>query len=277
MTANFSLRPAPKEIERFSQGLVLISEDPISFPTSIPGASIFLADEKIRTYLKPDYVIVFGRTTLSRSINSFIAQADSQYVIDKKSQKVDPARSASKIFTSIPQLEIENITESYRRDFEIAAKNSELNLNWSESQVAKIFAEEIPDGSAVFIGSSRPIRDVEGFAAPRTGLNIFANRGLAGIDGNISTIFGIAEKFKNTYALIGDLTFLHDLSALISAPKNSCKIFVVENNGGGIFSTLPQAGVDGFEKIFGTPHNQSLSKIISGLKSPVFTSSDLKN
>ena len=87
---------------------------------------------------------------------------------------------------------------------------------------------------------------------------------MAGIDGNISTIFGIAEKFSTTYAILGDLAFLHDISALASVPKKNLKIFVIDNNGGGIFSTLPQASAKNFEKLFGTPHNLELSKIVSG-------------
>ncbi|CAB4947878.1 MAG: hypothetical protein F2853_01095 [Actinobacteria bacterium] len=121
----------------------------------------------------------------------------------------------------------------------------------------------LPTGSAFFVGSSRPIRDIEAFAAPRSGIEVFANRGLAGIDGNLSTIFGISNHFKNSYAVIGDLTFLHDLTALLAPPKNNLTIFVIDNNGGGIFSTLPQSGVAGFEEIFATPQNQNLEKIIS--------------
>ena len=75
---------------------------------------------------------------------------------------------------------------------------------------------------------------------------------------------GISEQFQETFAVIGDLTFLHDLTALIDPTKNNCKIFVVDNNGGGIFSTLPQSGVQGFERIFGTPHGKEIEKIIEG-------------
>jgi 2-succinyl-5-enolpyruvyl-6-hydroxy-3-cyclohexene-1-carboxylate synthase len=139
-----------------------------------------------------------------------------------------------------------------------------MSLEWSEGKFAEILGSELPDDSALFVGSSRPIRDIEGFAKPRNGLSIFANRGLAGIDGNLSTVFGMAEEFKSTFAVLGDLTFLHDLTALVSPSKSDCRIFVINNGGGGIFSTLPQAGVNGFEKIFGTPHGQDLSKIISG-------------
>ena len=122
----------------------------------------------------------------------------------------------------------------------------------------------IPDESALFIGSSRPIRDIEAFAKPRSGIEVFANRGLAGIDGNISTIFGVSEKFNKTFAILGDLALLHDISAFTNASKSNLRIFVIDNNGGGIFSTLPQSNVNNFEKLFGTPHNLDLSSVISG-------------
>jgi 2-succinyl-5-enolpyruvyl-6-hydroxy-3-cyclohexene-1-carboxylate synthase len=253
------------EIEEFASNLLVISEDPLSFKEAIPHASIFLADEKVREFLKADYVIVIGRTTLSRSINAYISMAGKQYVIDKRIKSVDTNRSADKLFENLPELDIQDISESYRRDFETASKNSVQQLEWSEQAFAKVFAEALPEGAALFIGSSRPIRDIEGFAASRNGISVFANRGLAGIDGNISTVFGLSEYFDKTYAVLGDLTFLHDISALVSPTSNAnCKIFVIDNNGGGIFSTLPQAGVNGFDKIFGTPHGKDLVKIVEG-------------
>ena len=252
------------EIENFAQNLPIISEDPLSFKSAIPHASIFLADEKVCDYLKPDYVLVIGRTTLSRSINSFINTATQQYIVDKRVKTIDTKRSGTKLFENLPELEVTDVAESYRRDLELASKNSNLTLTWSEQLFAQIFAKELPEESAVFVGSSRPIRDIEGFASPRSNISVFANRGLAGIDGNLSTVFGISEHFRETFAVIGDLTFLHDLTALIDPTKNNCKIFVVDNDGGGIFSTLPQSGVQGFERIFGTPHGKEIEKIIEG-------------
>jgi len=122
----------------------------------------------------------------------------------------------------------------------------------------------LPDSSAFFVGSSRPVRDVEAFCQPRGGLEVFANRGLAGIDGNISTIFGVAKEHETTYAILGDLTFLHDISALSNAANENVRIYVIDNNGGGIFSTLPQAGVENFDQLFGTPHNLDLVKVCAG-------------
>jgi 2-succinyl-5-enolpyruvyl-6-hydroxy-3-cyclohexene-1-carboxylate synthase len=79
---------------------------------------------------------------------------------------------------------------------------------------------------------------------------------------------------------LGDLTFLHDISALVNLPKVNLTIFVLDNNGGGIFSTLPHAGAKGFETIFGTAHNNDLARIARGFGIPadrVKTSSDLKS
>jgi 2-succinyl-5-enolpyruvyl-6-hydroxy-3-cyclohexene-1-carboxylate synthase len=135
---------------------------------------------------------------------------------------------------------------------------------WSEQRAISVITQLIPDGSALFVGSSRPVRDIEAFAAPRRGIDTFANRGLAGIDGNISCAFGIALQYQQSYAILGDLTFLHDISALVNPVDANLTIFIIDNNGGGIFDTLPQANVNGFEKIFGTPHGLDLARVIAG-------------
>jgi 2-succinyl-5-enolpyruvyl-6-hydroxy-3-cyclohexene-1-carboxylate synthase len=136
---------------------------------------------------------------------------------------------------------------------------------WSEQVVAREIAATIPKGTALFISSSRPIRDIEGFAGARNGVETFANRGLAGIDGNISTALGIASQRTATIAVLGDLGFLHDLTGLIQQEQINLKIFVIDNDGGGIFSTLSQRGVDGFEDVFGTPHGLDIPAIASAM------------
>ena len=131
--------------------------------------------------------------------------------------------------------------------------------------MARTLAANIKNGTTLFVSSSRPVRDIEAFATARTGIETFANRGLAGIDGNISTAMGIATARIATIAVLGDLSFLHDLTGLIHSEKPNLLILVVDNNGGGIFSTLTHRGSDGFESIFGTPHNLDLAVIASAL------------
>ena len=157
---------------------------------------------------------------------------------------------------------------------ELAAAETK-NLVWSEQTAIKSICESLTSMSALFVGSSRPVRDIEAFAKFQSGILVFANRGLAGIDGNISTVFGIAQEHETTNSIMGDLTFLHDISALTNTPKENLRIFVIDNNGGGIFSTLPQAGSNGFEQVFGTPHNLDLVKVISGFGVSVGRVSDL--
>jgi 2-succinyl-5-enolpyruvyl-6-hydroxy-3-cyclohexene-1-carboxylate synthase len=135
----------------------------------------------------------------------------------------------------------------------------------ARAPAAPTIAATTPNDTALFISSSRPIRDIEGFAQPRSGIHTYANRGLAGIDGNISTALGVAYGHKATIALLGDLSFLHDVTGLINKEGINCRFIVINNDGGGIFSTLPQRGVNGFETVFGTPHGLNPAAIAEAM------------
>ena len=245
----------------------VISEDPLSFPEAISHAALFLASPAIRKNLVPETVVVVGRTTLSRPINALIASAKTQIVIDPRMATVDTYRVADQRFIAAPKVVSKPADpdwhEQWRKlSLRTAKLVSEIS-NWSESALARELAVEL--SGAVFIASSRPIRDLESFATPRTGIETFANRGLAGIDGNISTALGIATARPSATAIIGDLAFLHDLTGLVGNTSANLRIIAINNDGGGIFSTLPQANVAGFETVFGTPHGLDLEKIAAGL------------
>jgi len=260
-----------EEVNAFADqlGWPLVSEDPLSLKNVIAHASLFLSSTAISKELTPKTVIVFGRTTLSRSINTFIATADKQIVIDSRIATVDTDRYADKRFTQIPTLESNSADqewlEKWQKFSERTSKELEKVTQWSEPVLARTVASNLKNGTALFISSSRPVRDIEAFATARSGVETFANRGLAGIDGNISTAMGIATARTSTIAVLGDLSFLHDLTGLIHGDKPNLLILVVDNNGGGIFSTLAHRGSDGFESIFGTPHNLDLSAIATSL------------
>ena len=245
----------------------VIAEDPLSFPDAISHAALFLTSPAIRKNLSPETAVIIGRTTLSRSVNALIASAKSQIVIDPRMATVDTYRVADQRFIAAPKVVSKPADPEWHEQWQkLSQRTSKLVSdisNWSESSLARELAKQL--SGSVFIASSRPIRDLESFASVRTGVETFANRGLAGIDGNISTALGIATARQSATAIIGDLAFLHDLTGLIGNTLANLRIIAINNDGGGIFSTLPQANVAGFETVFGTPHGLDLEKISVGL------------
>jgi 2-succinyl-5-enolpyruvyl-6-hydroxy-3-cyclohexene-1-carboxylate synthase len=253
-------------------GWPVIAEDPLTFKNAISHASVFLTSKTIAEDLAPDTVVVIGRTTLSRSINAFIKMARKEIVIDPRMATVDSDRMANQKFLQLPKVEVQpadaDYAEKWQKYSQRAAKMVGDISQWSEALIAREIGSAIPAGTSLFVSSSRPIRDLEGFAIARDGVETFANRGLAGIDGNISTALGIASQRTSTVAVLGDLGFLHDLTGLIHNEVINLKIFVINNDGGGIFSTLSQRGVDGFEDVFGTPHGKDLAAIANAMGVP---------
>lgn len=116
----------------------------------------------------------------------------------------------------------------------------------------------------VVVASSMPVRDVEWFGAARQQASVWSNRGANGIDGTVATAIGIARaEGRPVVVLLGDVALLHDASSLTALARRDVevKIVVVDNDGGGIFSFLPQASsldVSRFEQLFGTPHGTDL-------------------
>ncbi|HEY4608620.1 MAG TPA: thiamine pyrophosphate-dependent enzyme, partial [Ilumatobacteraceae bacterium] len=140
----------------------------------------------------------------------------------------------------------------------------------SEPGVAHAITASVPPGGHLVVASSMPVRDVEWFGTPRSDIRVHANRGANGIDGTIATAIGVAlGSGEPTAVLLGDVAFCHDSSSLTAlAGRNlDLTIVVVDNDGGAIFSFLPQAATlptDTFELLFGTPHGTDIVDVARG-------------
>ena len=145
----------------------------------------------------------------------------------------------------------------------------------NEPAIARAVFAGIPDHGLLYASSSMPIRDVDAFGGHRgdgSSVTVLANRGANGIDGVISSALGAAAYGAPVTALVGDVAALHDLNAIATTVRLDLPvtIVVVHNDGGGIFSFLPQADPtrfdpDVFERHLGTPHATDFGAVATAL------------
>jgi 2-succinyl-5-enolpyruvyl-6-hydroxy-3-cyclohexene-1-carboxylate synthase len=145
--------------------------------------------------------------------------------------------------------------------------------------VAREVSAAVPPGGQLFVGASNPIRDLDLMAARyEVGARrkVLANRGLSGIDGTVSSAIGAAlvRPGERTLLLVGDVTFLHDMTGLVigpAEPRPDLTIVVVNDDGGSIFASLEQGGpsyAGSFERLFGTPHGVDLAALCAATRTP---------
>ena len=146
-----------------------------------------------------------------------------------------------------------------------------------EGAVARALTSAVPAGTLVLAGSSMPVRDVDAFLpASARELRVIGNRGANGIDGLLSTTLGAAAvQDRPVVGVVGDIAFLHDLTALAAGTRLrlDATVVLVDNDGGGIFSFLPQGSAErpelglpaDYETLFGTPHGLDLGPVVTAL------------
>ncbi|MFT3860839.1 2-succinyl-5-enolpyruvyl-6-hydroxy-3-cyclohexene-1-carboxylic-acid synthase [Micropruina sp.] len=208
-------------------------------------------------------VVVFGHPTLSRPVNRLLARPDVELiVVSAGADWIDPGWRATRIVPWVEPAAGDPVwlQRWMSADARLgAALDGVLDAQpmLTGPTVAAVVGASVGRG-VLMLGSSQPVRDAD--LAPLSAQTVFANRGLAGIDGTVSTAVGIALARQQPVTLLcGDLTFLHDangLAAGLGEQRPDLRIVVADDGGGGIFATLEYGDpryADAFERVFGTP------------------------
>ena len=235
-----------------------------------------LRSDAARAALRPDVVLRLGEPPASRVVNEWFAASGAEQIVVAGTGWSDPDATAAVVVRSAPAGLVGAVDGSapaapgmWLGHWQAAASAAAMvvaegrSAQPNEPDVTRDLVAALPDGGQLVVSSSMPIRDLERYAVPRAGLRVLANRGANGIDGVVSTAVGAALTGRPTALLIGDIAFLHDSNGLLGAAQRGVDLVavVVDNDGGGIFSFLPQATTlpgDRFETLFGTPHGLDL-------------------
>jgi 2-succinyl-5-enolpyruvyl-6-hydroxy-3-cyclohexene-1-carboxylate synthase len=250
--------------------------------TGIGAYDTFLAAAQIP---EANLIIRFGDVPLSKSLNSYLlkSQPETLIQVSENGHWADDQHLTTHFVQSSVNSFTNTLADMLRSS--LGRKRSALSTQYTalESTTWNVIEREmqtggyfdggvvydivdlIPDGSTLFAGNSLPVRLLDQFARPAAKpLHIFANRGASGIDGNISTALGIGAAWPDRplAALIGDVTFYHDMNGLLAVRRCGVPVTIVllNNDGGGIFHRLPVRDYEpAFTDLFVTPHGLDFS------------------
>ncbi len=262
--------------DAFSGVRFSLSEE-IGEPNLVLGAyETFLASFTSLELLPPDLVLHFGAAPLSKNLNAFLSSPikTRTIMISAHGFWADESHSVNHVLIADPTQICSQITERLgspqtispwvQRLQSLESKTWDLievreKMEFYEGAVTAHVLRQTPSNVIIYAASSSVVRHIDQFSRPRSGgLQIFANRGLSGIDGTIASAIGASEgSRKRVTLLIGDIAFLHDLNSLsgLLRARAQLTIILLNNDGGGIFHRLPIREFDPpFERLFITPH-----------------------
>lgn len=273
-----------------AQGLPLLAEpssNARSGTHAIGAYRVLLGEESLGGRI--ERVVLFGRPTLSRPVTRLLADPQTDAVIylprpvawaDPRCRPEMPVRTLAEAAAFAGTGEPGWLQAWRDADAALAARIDRLAAAGQRltgpAVAAAVTRACARDGSALVLGSSNLVRDADLAPAPDRALTgVWANRGLAGIDGTAATATGIGLGLgAPVRLLVGDLTFLHDLGSLNLGPREArprLQIVVFNDDGGGIFTTLEhgqvaedQGWADAVERFFSTPHGADLEQLVRG-------------
>jgi 2-succinyl-5-enolpyruvyl-6-hydroxy-3-cyclohexene-1-carboxylate synthase len=276
--------PAPWLLELADQSGWPVLAEPSSGlrsgPSALAAYQYLLGSPEFLAGHQPDLIITAGRPGLSRAQTAFLRDTQARHVVVAQGPDrwADPVRAASDVTGMVRLSGISAggwIDEWRRADHAVrAAVDAELDAvdGVSEPRLARDLAFALPEGALLWTGSSMPVRDLDCHMPARVDVRVLASRGASGIDGTTSAAIGAALGHDGpAFALLGDLAFVHDAPGLAIGPREprpDLCLIVVNNDGGGIFSTLEQAAFPGFERLFGTPHGAGLHHLAAAFGVP---------
>ncbi len=250
-------------------------------PIVIDSYDAFLRNEETAQALAPEVVLRFGATPVSKPLMLYLQRhARSRQILIDDDGWSDPALTASDVIHAHPRALCDALLDGLRSSARRRDARSQWAGRWqrtaqraraaltrrlgeqpglSEPGLFTELADLLPDGATLFAGNSMPVRDLDTFfPGDERSLRFLANRGVSGIDGVVSSALGASAVGPGPLVLvIGDLSFYHDMNGLLAAGRHNLQatIVLLHNDGGGIFSFLPQADdPEHFEELFGTPH-----------------------
>ncbi len=248
-------------------------------PMSIAAFDSLLRDARFADDHRPDFVVHLGEPPASKVLGEWLRSSGARQVqmLDRNAV-IDPLRLMTTTVVGPIGETCQQwsrgmrgaVDTSWRESWEraehvaqaaIEAAFAAADTSLSEPAVARVVSGR---PGPLVVSSSMPIRDVEWFGDPTGAATVFANRGANGIDGVVATAIGVAlAAGRPTTVLLGDVALCHDASSLTAIARRDIelKIVVIDNDGGGIFSFLPQAAhlaAAEFERLFGTPHGADL-------------------
>ncbi len=258
-----------------------------SFEQSVTAFDSLLRHADFAQAHAPEVVVRFGRAPASKVLSQWITASGAPVLQVGGPGVIDPERNVA-VFCSIADLATLSGAPGtpwlarWRHAntlAETAIDTALAEMPLSEPGVARTIAGSLADDVELVVASSMPVRDLEWFggAAARA----HSNRGANGIDGVMSTALGRALSGRPTTVLLGDIAFAHDSNALLGLPARAVdlRIVVIDNDGGGIFSFLPQATAltsERFEQLFGTPHGTDIEALAAAHGVAVRTVSTLQ-
>lgn len=231
----------------------------------------YLLDGGVPDALSPSTVVAVGAIGPDPRLEDLVSAAAARIRVDRWGRNIDPRRNASAVLAADPVELLRGVSGSapgswatawLQADADVRARVvSAIEGRDRMTGAGVAHALNLVERDAIVVSSSLPVREVD--AHLTTPGQIFANRGASGIDGFVSTALGVAEVIPGTVAVAGDLSLLHDSNAFLNDGETDLTLVVVDNAGGGLFDSLPQAvHAPQFERLFITPPQRDLDEIL---------------